>query len=195
MKITDIRLNAVKVISLDCHPDERGYFMEIYNQEAFAALGIHDVFLQDNYSFSEKRGTVRGLHFQKSAFAQSKLIRCVRGSFYDIAVDVRRNSPSFGKAAVIRLDEKDCKLVYIPHGFAHGVAIIEDQSAYSYKVDSLYNGIPEHNGGLSCFYDPDELNWKELLPDTHLILSKRDTEGVAEKLDSLDTDFIYGVNS
>ena len=195
MKILETRLDAVKVIALDCHKDERGYFMETYNQKSFEDMGIHDVFVQDNYSFSDRRGTVRGLHFQKSRFAQSKLIRCVKGAFYDIAVDVRKNSPTYGKASVIRLEEDDGKLVYIPHGFAHGVGIIKDCSSYHYKVDNLYNGIPENNGGLSCLYDSGELDWKYLLPDTKLILSSHDTIDVAESIDVLDTDFIYGVNS
>ena len=194
MKVIGSRLDAVKIIALDRHRDERGYFMEIYNRDSFLALGIHDVFVQDNCSFSERKGTVRGLHFQKAAFAQSKLIRCVRGSFYDIAVDVRKGSPTYGKAAVVPLSEDDDQLVYIPRGFAHGVAIREDGSAYTYKVDGLYAADPAQNGGLSCRYDSAELNWDELLPGTDLTLSARDISGVADTLEALDTDFIYGVN-
>lgn len=191
MKIIDKILNDVLVIELDCHEDARGYFMEIYNQDAFDKLGIDFHPIQDNCSYSTKRGTVRGLHFQKEPYAQAKLIRCTKGSFYDIAVDVRKGSPTYGKASCIRLEENDHKLVFIPKGFAHGVAIIDDESEYTYKVDSLYNGLPENNGGLSCLYDKNELDFDKLLPDTKLILSDRDIEGVSPTLETLDTNFVY----
>lgn len=191
MKIVQEYLNAVKVISLDRHPDARGYFMEIYSQDEFDRLGIDFHPVQDNCSHSLKRGTIRGLHFQKEPYAQAKLIRCSEGSFYDLAVDCRKNSPTYGKAVCIKLTKNDDLLVFIPKGFAHGVAIIEDDSEYTYKVDACYNGAPENNGGISCFYDPEQLNWDELLPDTELILSDRDRTGVSPTLEELDSGFVY----
>ncbi len=191
MKIVQEYLNAVKVISLDRHPDARGYFMEIYSQDEFDRLGIDFHPVQDNCSHSLKRGTIRGLHFQKEPYAQAKLIRCSEGSFYDLAVDCRKNSPTYGKAVCIKLTKNDDLLVFIPKGFAHGVAIIEDDSEYTYKVDASYNGAPENNGGISCFYDPEQLNWDELLPDTELILSDRDRTGVSPTLEELDSGFVY----
>ncbi|MBE6122887.1 MAG: dTDP-4-keto-6-deoxy-D-glucose epimerase [Erysipelotrichaceae bacterium] len=191
MKIVQEYLNAVKVISLDRHPDARGYFMEIYSQDEFDRLGIDFHPVQDNCSHSLKRGTIRGLHFQKEPYAQAKLIRCSEGSFYDLAVDCRKKSPTYGKAVCIKLTKNDDLLVFIPKGFAHGVAIIEDDSEYTYKVDASYNGAPENNGGISCFYDPEQLNWDELLPDTELILSDRDRTGVSPTLEELDSGFVY----
>ncbi|MBQ9154616.1 MAG: dTDP-4-dehydrorhamnose 3,5-epimerase family protein [Solobacterium sp.] len=191
MKIVQEYLNAVKVISLDRHPDARGYFMEIYSQDEFDRLGIDFHPVQDNCSHSLKRGTIRGLHFQKEPYAQAKLIRCSEGSFYDLAVDCRKNSPTYGKAVCIKLTKNDDLLVFIPKGFAHGVAIIEDDSEYTYKVDASYNGAPENNDGISCFYDPEQLNWDELLPDTELILSDRDRTGVSPTLEELDSGFVY----
>ena len=191
MKIVQEYLNAVKVISLDRHPDARGYFMEIYSQDEFDRLGIDFHPVQDNCSHSLKRGTIRGLHFQKEPYAQAKLIRCSEGSFYDLAVDCRKNSPTYGKAVCIKLTKNDDLLVFIPKGFARGVAIIEDDSEYTYKVDASYNGAPENNGGISCFYDPEQLNWDELLPDTELILSDRDRTGVSPTLEELDSGFVY----
>lgn len=191
MKIVQEYFNAVKVISLDRHRDARGYFMEIYSQDEFDRLGIDFHPVQDNCSHSLKRGTIRGLHFQKEPYAQAKLIRCSEGSFYDLAVDCRKNSPTYGKAVCIKLTKNDDLLVFIPKGFAHGVAIIEDDSEYTYKVDASYNGAPENNGGISCFYDPEQLNWDELLPDTELILSDRDRTGVSPTLEELDSGFVY----
>lgn len=191
MKIIETHCTDVKVIQLDRHIDERGYFMEIYNQDSFHALGIDTVFVQDNCSFSSKRGTIRGFHFQRDPYAQAKLIRCTEGSFYDIAIDVRKGSPTYGKASCILLKKEDDKLVFIPRGFAHGVAILEDNSAYNYKVDNVYNGLPQNNGGLSYNYDKNELNWEMLLPDTRLILSERDISRVSATLDELDSGFIY----
>lgn len=191
MKIVSEYLDAVKVISLDRHSDQRGYFMEIYSQDAFDRLGIDFHPVQDNCSSSLKRGTLRGLHFQKGPYAQAKLVRCIEGSFYNLAVDCRKGSPTYGKAVCIRLAKDDDLLVYIPRGFAHGTAIIEDNSAYTYKVDNAYNGAPENNGGISCFYDREQLNWDELLPDTELILSDKDISGVSAVLEELDSGFVY----
>ena len=191
MKIIDRKLNDILVLQLDCHYDNRGFFMEIYSQAEFDRLGIDFKPVQDNCSHSLKKGTVRGLHFQKNDYAQAKLIRCTKGSFFDLATDVRKGSPTYGETAVIKLAENDNKLVFIPKGFAHGVAIIEDESEYTYKVDAFYNGKPENNGGLSCLYDASKLNIKELLGGVDLILSDRDIEGVSATLETLDTDFVY----
>ena len=194
MKIIETRCTDVQVIQLDCHNDERGYFMEIYNQNSFHELGIDSVFVQDNCSFSSKRGVIRGFHFQKAPYAQAKLIRCTEGAFYDIAVDVRKGSPTYGMASCILLKKDDQKLVYIPRGFAHGVAILEDNSAYNYKVDNVYNGLPQNNGGLRYNYNVKELNWDELLPNTSLVLSDRDLHGVSASMKELDSGFIYKGN-
>ncbi|MCI5774403.1 MAG: dTDP-4-dehydrorhamnose 3,5-epimerase [Erysipelotrichaceae bacterium] len=187
MKVIETYLDAIKLIQLDAHGDERGYFVEIYNQEAFAKMGVELNFVQDNCSFSAKKGTIRGLHFQNPPYAQAKLIRCTKGRILDISVDVRKGSPTFGKATVVELCEHDHKLLLIPHGFAHGVAILEDNSAYNYKVDNLYNKDSE--GCLRYDYDASELDWQRLLPNMELILSQKDQHNPS--LDEIDSKFIY----
>ena len=191
MNTTETLLNAVKIIQLNRHSDERGFFTEIYNQNSIDALDISFRPVQDNCSRSTKKGTVRGLHFQKEPYAQAKLIRCTRGEIYDIAVDVRKGSPTFGKAAVVHLFEDDDKLVYIPKGFAHGVLIMRDQSEYNYKVDNVYNGQKENNGGLSIFYDRNELDIYGMLGNDDVILSEHDRNEVSPVLAELDTNFIF----
>lgn len=191
MKIVGEYLNGVRVISLDRHQDARGSFMEIYSREELKRLGIDFLPVQDNWAQSLKRGTLRGLHLQKGEYAQAKLIRCCAGSFYNLAVDCRRNSPTYGKAVYTRLSEGDNLLIFVPKGFAHGVAVIEDGTEYTFMTDAPYNGDPENNGGLSCFYDPGQLNWEELLPDTELILSDRDRTGLSPTPEELDSGFAY----
>lgn len=139
MKIIEKHLDAVIVIQLHKHEDERGFFMEIYNQQSFKNLGLTNVFVQDNCSYTLDKGTLRGLHYQKEPYAQSKLIRCTKGKILDISVDLRKGSPTFSKVVLINLSENDGKLVLIPKGFAHGVLVLEDNSEYNYKVDNLFN--------------------------------------------------------
>lgn len=191
MKITAEYLNAVKVISLDRHSDDRGFFMEIFSQPELERLGIDFHPVQDNRAHSLKRGTVRGLHFQRGEYAQAKLIHCTAGSFYNLAADLRIGSPTFGQTVCLLLKEEDDLLVYIPKGFAHGVAIAEDGTEYTYKVDQPYNGDPRCSGGLSVFYDPEQLNWDELLPDTELILSGKDRSGLSSSPEEADSGIYY----
>lgn len=187
MKIIETYLDAVKLIQLDAHEDERGYFVEIYNERSFKELGLDFTFIQDNCSFSAKKGTIRGLHFQNPPYAQAKLIRCTRGKMLDISVDIRKGSPTYGKSVVVELAEHDHKLLLIPHGFAHGVAILQDNSAYNYKVDNLYNKDSE--GCLRYDYDRHELDWQLLMPDIKLILSQKDQHNPS--LDEINSKFVY----
>ena len=191
MKIIAEYLNAVKVLSLDRHSDARGFFMEIYSQDEMDRLGIDFRSVQDNRAYSLKRGTLRGLHFQRGEYAQAKLVHCTAGSFYNLTADLRKGSPTYGQAVCIRLRADDDLLVYVPKGFAHGVAIIEDDTEYTYKVDAPYNGDPRYSGGLSCFYDPKQLNWEDLLPDTELILSEKDRTGLSASPEEADSGIDY----
>jgi len=135
--------------------DDRGWFLETYNEKVFKDQGITEKFIQDNQSFSVK-GVVRGLHFQRPPFAQGKLVRVITGKVLDVAVDLRKNSPTFGKYESFILDSKKCNMVYIPEGFAHGFAALED-SIFAYKCTNLYN--KESEGGIN-WADPSlNIDW------------------------------------
>ena len=131
------------------HKDDRGTFQETYNRDIFKSNGFEDDFIQDNLSFSKKRGTIRGLHFQKGEFAQSKLIYVLKGKILDVFVDIRKTSNNFGKYFSIEISSED-SFLYIPRGFAHGFCTLEDETSVLYKVDNLYN--KDHESGL---------NWKD----------------------------------
>ena len=118
MKVQNLSLNGLKLLTPVIHQDERGYFFESYRKELFAFFGIAEEFVQDNHSFSNK-GVLRGMHFQSSP-GQAKLVRVIEGEIYDVVVDIRTASPTFGKWEAIKLDSKDHSLLYIPAGFAHG---------------------------------------------------------------------------
>lgn len=120
------------------HSDERGYFMETYRSDEFEKAGIKEEFVQDNHSMSVK-DVIRGLHYQVKPHAQSKLVRCIRGEIYDVAVDLRRRSKTFGKWLGVKLSSSNKRMLYIPSGFAHGFATISDEAEVVYKVDELYS--------------------------------------------------------
>lgn len=147
--------------------DSRGYFFESYNEKTFNDNGIKAHFVQDNQSFS-KMGTVRGLHFQKGEFAQAKLVRVIRGKVIDVAVDLRPNSPTFGKHVAVELSEENQKQLFIPRGFAHGFSVLSTEAIFSYKCDNFYN--QNADGGL--FFADTELaiNWQV----DHPIVSEKD---------------------
>jgi dTDP-4-dehydrorhamnose 3,5-epimerase len=126
--------------------DARGFFMETYVESAFAAFGITARFVQDNHSLSEPRGTIRGLHFQRPPHAQAKLVRAVRGSAFDVAVDLRRGSPTFGKWCGAMLTADGGEQIFLPRGFAHGFCTCEPNTEIVYKVDDVY--APDCDAGL-----------------------------------------------
>lgn len=132
--------------------DHRGFFLETYSARDFAALGIPDVFVQDNHSLSAKPGTVRGLHFQLPPHAQAKLVRVLRGAILDIAVDIRRSSPSFGQHVAVELTAENAQQLFIPAGFAHGFCTLSPDTEVAYKVTDLY--APECDRGIA-WNDPD----------------------------------------
>jgi dTDP-4-dehydrorhamnose 3,5-epimerase len=136
----------VKLIVPRRFADPRGVFVETYNERDFAAVGIKDRFVQDNWVSSPRPHTVRGLHFQVPPHAQAKLVSCTRGAIFDVAVDLRRGSPSFGHWIAARLDPASCAQLYVPAGFAHGYCTIEPNSEVTYKVSALY--APETERGI-----------------------------------------------
>jgi dTDP-4-dehydrorhamnose 3,5-epimerase len=173
------RLDALVLLAPTVHGDERGFFMETYRADAWAAHGVPTEFVQDNHSRS-RRGTVRGMHFQLSP-GQGKLVRVARGSVLDVAVDVRRGSPTFGHWEAFELDDARALQLWIPVGFAHGFCVLSDVADFVYKCTSYYD--PATESGFS-FADPDVgIEW----PDGELIYSERDRNAprLAEIADSL----------
>ena len=151
LEIPDVILIKPKVFE-----DERGFFMETYKKPDFEKAGIKGEFVQDNHSKS-KYGVLRGLHFQKGPYAQAKIVRCIRGVIYDVAVDLRKNSPTFGEYVGVLLSEFNKYQLYIPKGFAHGFVVLSDVAEVVYKVDNVY--APDYEGGL-IWNDPDvNIQW------------------------------------
>ena len=138
MKITETTLIEVKIIEPDVFGDSRGFFFENYSYKRFLEFGIGDVFLQDNHSLSKKAGTLRGLHFQLTPHAQAKLVRCTRGAILDVAVDIRKNSPTYCQWTSVELSAENFKQMYIPVGFAHGFVTLEDNTEVQYKTSDYY---------------------------------------------------------
>jgi len=159
MEVIDTGIPDVKVILPKYFRDGRGYFVETYNAERYKAAGIMADFVQDNESSSSK-GVVRGLHWQAAPHTQAKLVRVIRGAVWDVAVDIRKGSPTFGKYVAETLTAENGKQFYIPRGFAHGFIVLEDNTLFSYKCDNLY--CPEADRGMK-FDDPAiGIKWPEI---------------------------------
>lgn len=151
MHITETEIKDVKIVEPDVFGDNRGWFMESYSYKKYSELGIDTVFVQDNRSRTEKRGTLRGLHFQTAPMAQSKLLCCTKGAIMDVAVDLRKNSDTYLKWISVELTENNKKQIFIPKGFAHGFVTLTDNVEVMYKVDEYYS--PENDRSIR-FDDP-----------------------------------------
>ena len=175
------------IIHPDVFGDNRGWFTESYHQQKYKDLGIDTHFIQDNHSFSAQKGTLRGLHFQKGNKAQSKLVRCVAGSLWDVVVDLRKGSPTYKHWFGIELSAQNHLQFFIPKGFAHGFLTLSDNVEIEYKVDEFYS--KEHDGGIR--YDDPEVNipWDELLKNSEPVLSDKDKQ--LKYLSQQDLDFTY----
>lgn len=145
MKKTETDIAGVYIIEPKVFGDNRGWFYESYSLKAFSDLGIDTVFVQDNRSYSSAKGTVRGLHCQKNPTAQAKLVSCTRGEIYDIAVDIRKESPTYMKYVKVLLSEENKKMLYIPKGCLHGFVSLTDDVELSYKVDELYSASDDRS--------------------------------------------------
>ena len=139
MKRIDTKLPGVYIIEPVVHGDHRGYFMETYSSKIFADMGINTVFVQDNQSFTAKKGTLRGIHFQNAPMAQAKLVRVTKGAVLDVAVDLRKGSPTYMKWSSVELSAENKRMLYIPRGFGHGFVTLTDDVEFCYKVDSIYS--------------------------------------------------------
>lgn len=187
MRVIETKIPGVKIIEPDCFGDNRGWFMETYSTVKYEALGINNVFVQDNHSLSTKKGTLRGLHFQNDPMSQAKLVSCTRGTVIDVAVDLRRGSPTYKQWVSAELSAENKLQFYIPRGFAHGFLTLTDDVEFEYKVDNLYS--KEHDRGIR--YDDPEIgvDWGGLLKGLTPILSEKDTNGPL--LADSDVNFVY----
>ncbi|MBR1605285.1 MAG: dTDP-4-dehydrorhamnose 3,5-epimerase [Alphaproteobacteria bacterium] len=169
MKISKTAIDGVLIIEPQVFEDDRGYFFESYNQAKMEEAGLHYNFIQDNQSKSSY-GVVRGIHFQKGEFAQAKLVRVLEGTVLDVAVDLRKNSPTFGKYVAVELSAENKKQLMIPRGFGHGFSVLSKTAVFAYKCDNVYNKASE--GGIR-FDDPDiHVDWK--IDPKEAILSEKD---------------------
>ena len=169
MTVTETRIKDLVIIEPTIFNDERGYFFEAYNQAKFQNEGINYQFIQDNQSFS-KRGVVRGLHLQINPFAQAKLVRVLEGEILDVAVDLRKNSPTYGQHVSVVLSADNKKQLMVPHGFAHGFSVLSETASVLYKVDQAYN--KESERGIR--YDDPTLAIDWQLDTNEIIVSEKD---------------------
>lgn len=171
MQITSTPIAGLLVIEPKVWKDNRGYFYESYNAKLFAEAGISAAFVQDNQSFSQK-GALRGLHAQSQPFEQGKLVRVLQGAVWDVAVDIRKNSPTYGQHFDIELSAENHKQLWVPPGFLHGFLTLEDQTIFTYKVSNYYDKASEIG---VIWNDPDlNINWNASIPEAALLLSDKD---------------------
>lgn len=171
MKIIQTGIKGLVVIESDVFGDTRGYFTETWNRAKFKELGIDAPFVQDNESKS-CYGVIRGLHYQLDPFAQAKLVRVISGSVYDVAVDIRKGSPTFGKHFGVDLTGENKVQLYIPVGFAHGFSVISESAVFSYKCSTLYN--KESEKGINVFDKSLGIDWK--IPREKAVISQKDVD-------------------
>ena len=171
MKIIQTPIEGLLVIEPQVYKDARGYFVETYNEARYREAGIDTVFVQDNQSCSSY-GVVRGLHFQHPPYTQAKLVCCTVGRVLDVAVDLRKDSPTFGQWYGVELSEDNKRQFFIPKGFAHGFSVLSNQAIFTYKCDNLYH--PDADGGI-LLSDPDlAIDWQ--VPEQLRIISAKDTK-------------------
>lgn len=178
------KLEGVYLLEPKVFGDHRGYFMETYSEKVFHDLGIDNVFVQDNESFTAQKGTLRGLHFQNNPMSQTKIVRVLQGAVLDVAVDLRKGSPTYLQWEAVELSEENKRMFYIPRGFAHGFLTLTDNVKFAYKVDNLY--APDCDRSIR-FDDPQiGVAWGIEAP----ILSQKDLN--APLLCDSDCNFMYG---
>ena len=171
MEVLTTDIEGVYIIKPRVFGDARGYFFESYSKREFEEKVGKVDFVQDNESMS-KKGVMRGLHFQRPPFSQSKLVRCVKGRVLDVAVDIRKGSPTYGKHVAVELTEDKHLQFFIPKGFAHGFVVLSDVAVFQYKCDNFYH--PEADGGISILDDSLGIDWK--ISTQNAILSEKDTK-------------------
>ena len=169
MNVIKTDIGGVVVIEPRVFDDARGYFFESYSKRRFDEAVRPVEFVQDNESMST-RGVIRGLHFQRPPFSQSKLVRCVRGAVLDVVVDIRRGSPTYGRHVAVELTGENRRQLFVPRGFAHGFAVLSDEAVFQYKCDNYYH--PESEGGISIADHSLGIDWR--IDPAEAILSEKD---------------------
>lgn len=187
MKVIKTAIEGVVIIEPHLFKDERGYFFESFSQREFEEKVRKISFIQDNESKSSY-GVLRGLHFQKPPYAQSKLVRVIKGAVLDVAVDIRKGSPTFGQYAAIELTEENHLQFFIPRGFAHGFSVLSQEVIFQYKCDNFY--APQNEGALA--WDDSDLNINWRIPANQIILTEKDKHH--EKLKDVSWLFDYNTN-
>ena len=187
MKIIETAIEDVVIIEPRLFKDERGYFFESFSQREFEEKIRKISFVQDNESKSSY-GVLRGLHFQKPPYAQSKLVRVIKGAVLDVAVDIRKGSPTFGKHVAVKLTEENHLQLFIPRGFAHGFSVLSQEVIFQYKCDNFY--APQSEAPLACDDSDLNINWR--IPTNQIILSEKDKHH--EKLKDASWLFDYNTN-
>ncbi len=185
MEVIKTEIEGVVIIEPRIFKDDRGYFYESFSQREFEEKVCRTTFVQDNQSKSSY-GVVRGLHFQKPPYSQSKLVRCIKGAVLDVAVDIRKGSPTFGKYVAVELTEDNHRQFFVPRGFAHGFAVLSDEAVFQYKCDNFYNKESE---GAVAWDDPElAIDWR--IPVEKVLLSEKDklSKTIAE------ADFLFDYN-
>ncbi|MDB2457444.1 dTDP-4-dehydrorhamnose 3,5-epimerase [Flavobacteriaceae bacterium] len=171
MKFIKTEISDVYIIEPSVFGDKRGYFLESFNLEKFEENVYPIKFVQDNESKSSK-GVLRGLHFQKPPFDQAKLVRCIEGRVMDVAVDIRKGSPTYGKHVAIELTGENKRQLFVPRGFAHGFSVLSDTAVFAYKVDNIY--APEFDAGIR--WNDKELNIQWEIEDSEVLVSSKDAK-------------------
>lgn len=171
MEAIKTNIDGVFIIEPRVFNDARGYFFESYSERDFNAQVREIHFVQDNESKSSY-GVMRGLHFQRPPFTQSKLVRCVKGAVLDVAVDIRKGSPTYGQHVAVELTEDNHRQFFVPRGFAHGFAVLSEEAVFQYKCDNFYH--PEADGGISILDTSLGIDWR--IPTDKAILSEKDTK-------------------
>lgn len=187
MEIIKTALEGVVIIEPRIFKDERGYFYESFSQREFEEKVRKVNFVQDNQSMSSY-GVMRGLHFQRPPFTQSKLVRCVKGKVLDVAVDIRKGSPTYGQHVAVELSEDNHRQFFVPRGFAHGFAVLSETAVFQYKCDNFYT--PEADGGISIKDESLGIDWQ--IPTENAILSEKDIKHLCLK--DFDSPFYYSMN-
>ncbi len=187
MDVIKTKIDGVVIIEPKVFCDARGYFFESFSQREFEEKVRKINFVQDNESMSSY-GVMRGLHFQRPPFAQSKLVRCVKGCVLDVAVDIRKGSPTYGQHVAVELSEENHRQFFVPRGFAHGFVVLSETAVFQYKCDNFY--APEADGGINIKDDTLDIDWQIQIEKA--ILSEKDLKHVSLK--DFDSPFDYNVN-
>lgn len=187
MEVIKTAIEGIVIIEPKVFKDTRGYFFESFSQRDFEEKVRKINFVQDNESLSSY-GVMRGLHFQRPPFAQSKLVRCVKGAVLDVAVDIRKGSPTYGQHVAVELTEENHRQFFIPRGFAHGFSVLSDTAIFQYKCDNFY--APQADGGISIKDESLKIDWK--IPTENAMLSEKDT--LHALLKDFDSPFSMGMD-